>query len=352
MFKNVLPGERTVYFEGVNPSGGYGASRVTVSSGQTTEVLYAVDESSPVTGLVEDETGAPVPGARIWVARCMGAAWEGDFAGAADERGMFEVNYVGPTQFLSASAPGYAPSACAACGIGRPFDADGRLRLVLGTRRGAVRGVAVGADGLPVSEASVTLGIGRVPIPDGEKRPSYQTPPMQLTKTDDHGRFEFDDASVGDQWIQARSEGSGLWAETVHVTDGGDLDLVIRLVPGGAIRGRVTDAAGVPCPDARVEVIAATDGAMSRMEIQADEGGYFELHGVTPGSVQFQVQDAAWTRTLREHVHVISDQLTVWNPVLPDPKVLRGRVTPESGEPLAGWLVSTRPVKDLSLIHI
>ena len=199
---------------------------------------------------------------------------------------------------------------------------------------------------MPISGASVTLGNRRAPIADGENGLGYQTPPMLLTKTGDQGRFEFEDAGVGDQWLQARSEGSGLWAETVHVTDGGDLDLVIRLVPGGSIKGRVTNAAGSPCPAATVEVIAAIDGAMSRMETKADKGGNFELHGVTPGSVQFQVQDAEWNRILRAYVRVVSDQLTVWNPVLPDPKVLRGRVISESGEPLAGWMVSSRPVKD------
>lgn len=345
-FDDVSEGRPTVYLGRISSSGSYESERANVVAGETALVTFEVDHEAAVPGRVVDEAGAPVPGARIWVAYGMAGTDDGDFVANADAQGLFEIRYVGGVQFLSASAPGYAASPAAAFDIGSPRDEDGRMRLVLGSRRGVLRGTVTDGDGTPIGGAMVTLKAQGSDLPIGGAPLSYRRPPMLTRRTDELGRFQFEDATTEAASLQARVVGSGLWDKTVHVPDGGVLEVPIQLVPGGTVRGRVLDEAGTPSPAATVSVLPSIDGAMSRMETQCGEDGTFELRGLTPGRVEFMVKDKIWSRKLRERVLVSSDQVTEWDPILPDPKVLRGRVISDSGKPLARWHVSTWPVHD------
>ncbi|QDV07850.1 RNA polymerase sigma factor [Planctomycetes bacterium Poly30] len=343
-FDQLSPGPRVAYLNRVDPHGDFAAETLEVIAGDVAEVTFEVDAASVVRGRVVNEAGAAVPRARIWVGSGMGGVDHGQIVTLADEGGEFEVKYIGRTQFLSASAPGRAPSPSAASGIGQPFDENGRLLLIVGSRRGTVRGTVTDAAGVALPGATVTLGGLERPESTGTEPISYWSPPMRIERTDEFGAFEFVDASIGEVPLQARIAGSGLWAQTVLITDGGVLEVPIRLIPGGTVKGQVLDASGEPCPRATVSVHPSIHGALSRMETVSAEDGRFELRGVTPGRVEFQVQDDRWTRILRHHVLVTSGQITTWNPVLPERKELRGRVLSESGEPLAHWGVATNPV--------
>jgi hypothetical protein len=118
--------------------------------------------------------------------------------------------------------------------------------------------------------------------------------------TDAAGKFHFDNLAPGSYWLNAKKAGfgdqryrpSGATAgahESVRLSSGQELkDLEIRLVPNGAISGRVLDEDGEPFPTAMVSALASTfvHGRRRLMPTdvaQTNNRGEFSLSKLPPG---------------------------------------------------------------------
>ena len=177
---------------------------------------------------------------------------------------------------------------------------------------GRIEGVALdGRTGQPVSEFEVSFqpdrpGFGggnvmRLGRRAGGRGFSGVGDPVLVEAAD--GRFALEDVPAG-KWqvlVTAKSyqagRAAGVVVEEATTTDG----VEIRVSPGSALKGRVTDAkSGRGVPEARVRVVGETGGPTlpgggSSGDLVTDVDGRFEVEGLAPGKVKVSVEHADYT---------------------------------------------------------
>lgn len=119
----------------------------------------------------------------------------------------------------------------------------------------------------------------------------------RLAGTDDDGRFTFDGLAAGTYMLSAakpgyvqvfygsRHPGRGPGVP-VALTDGQRFDVTLRILPGAAITGTITDAYGSPAagvPVAAVETRPVTGAALPPARATTDDQGTYRLYGLAPG---------------------------------------------------------------------
>jgi protocatechuate 3,4-dioxygenase beta subunit len=189
---------------------------------------------------------------------------DGTFLVAGLEPGVYSVRV---------DASGYGRATARMTAGGEPVD------LVL-QRSGAITGTVVDEKGVPVPAFEVTA----TPTEEGEAwRPVWGD--------GSEGRFELPDVDAG-EWVlqvkaaeKAEARVSGVKVRMGAATDVGR----VRLTPGAAVRGRVTDNAGSPVAGANVAAdtpgrFAPVMGSGSRGAF-TDLSGAFELAGLEPGRI-------------------------------------------------------------------
>lgn len=119
----------------------------------------------------------------------------------------------------------------------------------------------------------------------------------RLAGTDDNGRFSFEGLPVGTYLLSATKPG---YVEVFHgskhpgrgpgvpiaVGDGQRVDVTVRILPGAAITGSITDAHGNPAagvPVAAVETRPGSGGALAPVRATTDDQGTYRLFGLAPG---------------------------------------------------------------------
>ena len=238
------------------------------------DVQIVLQRGARVAGRVEDEGGQPLSGATVLVrgaprpAGTVGvlqASDENDFETRSDDQGLFEVQGVIPGALkVQALLEGYQPAEPRLLEI--HLD-EPTQDLVLVLRRGlTLAGTVQNADAEPVDGAVLTLAHVR-------------------GRSDADGAFLLAGLPEGRHELEVRHPRYNWQRQEVEVgEDSPSLQVVLR--GGGAVEGRVLDAAGLPLSGAQVRFDKQARRDRHRYQASSDADGRFELDGMALGSYQ------------------------------------------------------------------
>ncbi len=346
-FADVTPGRYIAYMERVTLNASNATETFDVVGGGEVRAAFLVDESQYTKGIVLNESGTTVPGASIWVGSGGGPVDHGSVTTKSGPDGRFVAKYVDGMQYLSASAPGYAPSYSAAKGVGQPTNADGEVVLVLGSRHGSLRGVVLGPSRAPLAGARLMLGSSQQGVDvEGAERGSYWTRPVRHGSSGEDGTFEFTDVHAGELALEARHPDTASWHELVTVVDGAAREITVELVQGGSVTGQVTDTNGTPVAGAYVELDGPHESAMTRADTIVDADGRFRLDHLLPGMTVLKAMGPDGEGVQQETIDIQDGVVHTWDPELEPTGQFMGTVVSAAGDPLEHWRVVTRVLED------
>jgi len=169
--------------------------------------------------------------------------------------------------------------------------------------------------------ADADVGAGE-PAPKAPKKTFAAT-------TDSAGKFKFDHVDPGDYYLTARHagfvdatykpQGQHMVEGRLHLTPGQALtEVVFRLVPHGAVAGKVVDEDGDPVPDAMVTAETYSFASGRRKPQLTDSGttndrGEFRLDKLPPGSYYIGAEviaTNAWASAPRRLKTALRKQVT------------------------------------------
>jgi hypothetical protein len=222
---------------------------LTLNSGETRQVEWRIGAGCTLTGLLVDQDGQPVSEREIWLQKPWSDNCEYYHSGAPDEQtrsattnanGQFEFRDVAAGEWCIgpapiAGGPRVAPERAIATRSERIDVAEsGTQEIVLHVYRGLyIRGTVVGPNGESVPHAWVSAGLE-------PQRFTLDAPAL------DHGAFVVGPLAPGKLALQGRGKPHA--PSDVILAEAGADDLIIRLKPGGSLRGRIVDAeTGLPC---------------------------------------------------------------------------------------------------------
>lgn len=279
--------------------------------------------------VVEEETGAAIPGARVVLLTSSAVVVDAPFIAAewrADERGVVSVELDGDGA-LRATAEGYVWSpAVEGAELAAPV-------VTLRCRRGAlVQGRVVDAKGAPLAGVEVTAENTSLRVPR-DRAPRHT---FSRTRTDAEGEFR---ASVHDGEVLVRA-GSGLWRVTEQRALVPAAPLRLVLEPGFGVRGQVFGA------DGGVAAFAEVSFGWVR-PIAADEGGRFEIGALEEPTVRLEAaSDDGEERSREREVRL---KVGAWTEVeLRLARTLRveGMVKDAAGRAVPGAFLAGEPLSD------
>lgn len=291
-------------------------------------------------GEVVDARGAPVPGAGVWLSEAP-TPRGGRIAVACDEHGRFALRDVSPRRYLGARAPGYAPSEVEWLASGGVREGErATLRLVLRDAGGSVRGRVLGPEGAPLAGTEVLV---RAPSPRAARLRAdgiLLGPPSTFeARTDEQGRFAFEDLALGEFQLVVRAPGLAQHVEPLSLTlEAPHAEVEPRLVPGGTVRGRVRFDDGSPASGA---VVIVNGGVDEQHDGPVQEDGTFVFEHVAPGTLRLQAGFGHFAGgPLASGVRELEPGGEVqWEGVLERPLDYAGRLLGPDGLPLAGaWI--------------
>lgn len=244
------------------------------------EVVLPLPPLRLAVGTVVDVEARPVAGARVSLSGP---------AVLSDHAGRFGVpNPPAGRHDLEVRAPGFAPLRVPGVELasGRGEHSLGELVLLPGS---GFEGHVVDPDGEPVAGAQLLAIDAGVGPPEVEL---VMASSPEITRSDDTGRFRFDDLEAGEHWLLARRRGY-LDSEVtaVEVPAVGTVEVVLR--PAASISGWVLDPEGQGVADALVtaerdEPDGLSDGGSGAAPVPGrhattGEDGRFEIPGASPG---------------------------------------------------------------------
>ncbi len=294
-------------------------------------LVIRLEPAADLRGLVVDEAGEPVPGARVdlhWQAflpeepeRPVGEPILR--TARADGAGRFELRGLpAGAARVGVAAPAFVPLAGVEVELPRPA-AAGELRLVL--ERGALlEGRVTSAAGEPV--AAVRVGVGGA-----------------AAATNDDGRYWLEGAAPGRQEVLFLHPAYGRLARRFEIRPGVNV-LDVAFEPGVEVAGRVVDDAGRPVPGARVELAPENRFEPRQYRDVAGADGRFRLSPVLAGTYRLTAGADGFTDT--EHPAALAvggEPLAGVEVVLDRGAVLAGRILGLAAEELAEVTVEARP---------
>ena len=161
-------------------------------------------------------------------------------------------------------------------------------------REGAISGRVMGDDGQPLAGAQViAFGVGKSPMAGG----------MQMTICDAEGNFKVPGLQHGVYTLMVRSPGYVFNQNQSRKYRIGE-NVIIQMVRGGVITGRVTDEFGEPVVGSRVSADRVRDPegkadtsavAMNEMysSRSTDDRGVYRIFGLDPGAYVVSVNGAS-----------------------------------------------------------
>lgn len=294
-----------------------------------------------VGGVVVDESGAPVEGARVISENATRQSNLADprLDGAiTDAKGRWRLTGLArETTRFHAYHAAYAPAVTAPLLLGDGVDRD-QVELVV-TRGARLVGQVV-RDGAPVPGAEV-----RVAIADS------RTPQLRRARCDAAGRFELRGLPRRAVHVMAATAGAVSEVVSLDLQRGEPEALVLSLDLAGSIAGVVVTSSGEPVGEARVvaEPVHGTDPServtarlRGRPSTVADGDGGFRLDGLEPGAYHVRAirpGDAPDLVDMRAGVRVDTGDRDA-RIVVDDLTVLVGRVAFADGEAPASFQVA------------
>jgi len=289
--------------------------------------LLVVPREAVVSGVVLDERGEPVGGARLSVG--VAGAPQAD-SRACDEHGSFTLDGLAPGQvLLRARGPTGAPSST--------------LVLVLAP------GEALAGATLRLRPSAMILGelLGAEDEPEPAQTVELQGPSWsERCTTDAEGRFECRGVPAGEITLRARTRAGLSLRQRVSVSEGETVH--VRLAPAGeSVRLVGTVRAGAePFPEARLSARSANDengAADASVRGRSDEAGEYALTLPGPGRYWVGVDgSAARPLSWRAVVEVPAQAEYRFDLVIPLGRI-SGRVLGADGLPLADIEVESEP---------
>jgi RNA polymerase sigma-70 factor (ECF subfamily) len=241
-----------------------------VRAGGETALALAVSSGPRAKGVVVDEHGEPVAGARVWISTRY-ATWtdpplDDSPAAITGSDGRFEIPSVGKAWLIGASAEGYAPSKEES--LTRFRSPEVEVRLVLPERGGAIEGRVLGPDGAPLEGAVIRADVGFrfERYPDGGML-ILNSLRLQ-TRSSADGSFRFSGVQPGEVELSVESAGLGGWHAKVEVTAGATAHVEASLAAAGAVSGRIVAPDGTPLAGALV--IASLESSSESFVPQAE----------------------------------------------------------------------------------
>lgn len=292
------------------------------------ELELVLGRGRTLAGRVEDLHGVPVPGAVVR----MVSTHAGELEVTADDAGAFALTAVPATTVDLLAIAGNGMSEVHAVAGGESSQ-DG-LVLVVPTR-GWMRGTVIDGEGEPVANATVHA----TPDLRGRSGPTAAIAARGALRavTDERGAFTL--AGLRPGRFALRAVGSDeidvdpiTRAATIAAT--GEDDVVVRLLRGGDVRGRVLTHDGTPAPRFTVRVDTGT-----RHEIVGGEGS-FDLHGIAAGRHVVTIDGPGLGGFVLDDVAIAEDELTDLGELRDDGgRTLAGLVHDRDGIPVAGAIV-------------
>lgn len=213
-----------------------GVRRVEVTGGALAEVEFRV-QRNPLHGVVVDESGTPLPHARIWIS-ALGRRDMGLWVATCDAGGAFELPFVQPMRYVGAELKGYLPSDTYYTGVGYPGD-ELDLVLVCASCDAGDVGLVESSSGLPIEGAAVTVTPRERTRPAGEE--GERAPPRGRRHTTDAlGTFSLVPWQELDCVVIVQAAGFATQRSEQVVGDG----LVIRLRTEATLSGSADVRAG------------------------------------------------------------------------------------------------------------
>lgn len=301
------------------------------------DVLLVLQDSAGIAGRVVDPTGAGVPGATIYPLLLDGKERQSSALLAdvtlADGEGNFALPWLEAGAWtLQARAPGFAPTLSTPIATGT-LDALIQLEPGVSVSGRTVEGAA------PAADVKVTLATVGIDAPD-------------LTVTSDvQGSFIFDAVGPGNYELRGSKAGQIVKDAPIQiaVANTPQEGIVLELVPGGVVRGRVTDgdtAEGIP--GAIVKAFLEGGGRLRLVAEPSDAEGQFEVVGLNPGAYELAASEApGYSRFGRGQSSVkvnvaAGETLEGISIVLSRGVVFTGHVVDTEGKPAGGAVVHGR----------
>lgn len=285
-------------------------------------------------GLVTDEHGKPLAGARVYSslpdpASVSPERWqqllESGRSSQTGTDGRFLLGNLirGHSYSLSAELDGYLPAKVS--GIEAPTREPLRIELKPAP---TLVGRVVGPDGRPVAMASVNARREGAPV---------HMPPIASADADENGRFRLSFPAPGPVTLAAVAHGYRTKVISgIEVPAGGEAGPVeVSLEPGAVLEGRVLDERGRPVPGAQVSVHST--GSLSGSTMMSDEStaadGRYRLEGLDFGP--HVVSATAGDRTVRASVDISLDVQSL-DLRFEEQASVSGRVADAAGAPVLG----------------
>ncbi len=320
-------------------------SRAELDASRPETATIELEPGTAAGGIVRDEAGRPIAGAKVIPYLTDGAAGaarsffspEGGVA-TTDRGGRWQASFLpadaeGPLM-IRLSHPDYVSETS---GYSRRLSLD-QVRSTSGVlvmKPGiAVGGTVVGPEGRPVAGASVVLSATMLD--------------RHWTTADAEGRFRF--AHVEHQpesaGIFVQAEAAGFAPGWVRAESRGDLPSVrLVLVPGRPFRGRVVDVNGLPVAGAEVSILAWEKCGQLDWRAETDaEGRFTWADAPKSGDLMLNVAKLGYSAAFGRRVALTdADPVVVLNPPL---RVRGSVVDAETGRPIDAFKIDVGQTYD------
>jgi len=307
-----------------------------IMPGEILEAEIQMQSGGSLSGIVVDDNGNPVKGARVKAvapgASEREAAFGGGF-GTTDEQGRFVLRGLGAgTYEVLASASGYLEGRSEAVTLAEGAGVSGITVTLPKAHR--LAGVVRTTDGRPVPGARITVVDTSV---DGVRK-------LGAASKED-GSWEVE--GLGSQPVEVSAEADGYGRVTLKEVKPDTQDVLLELPPLGGVSGIVVNQDGKPVRAFSVKPIPVEiDQGYSRprntrFKTFGNVDGSFKFEDLPPGTYTLNVQSPGYRGTTLENVRVDAGQITdVGTLTLLPGGVLVGRVLDATGAPVAGAKVS------------
>lgn len=259
------------------------------------ELAMPLPRGRTLAGKVVDADGNPVAGADVWLAADPEGPWRGADVAVSDADGCFVLSHVPDGACLAARHDRFAGSDVVRVAGTAPISG---VALRLGPPGGTVQVQVLDPHGSPCARALVFVGesADAAPLALAQGATAWRPPPYER-RTDASGRAATKALLPARHPVFVRAPGCEPFVGHVSVVADTATRLVVRLVTGGRLSGRVTGASGQPVAGA--QVVFRTDGLGNGVDLHADLDGRFQFECVPIGRAEVAARAPGFAPCLR-----------------------------------------------------